>query len=134
MHVDEAGRWLYFTAVGREAGRDPYYPHLYRVSLDGGEPELLTPEDADHAVAFAPSGRYFLDTYSRLDLPPVTLRSRRRRGGGAASSSGPTSRRCWRPAGGRPERFSAKARDGVTDVYGVIFRPSTLRPEPQRTP
>jgi len=123
VHVDEAGRWLYFTAVGREADRDPYYPHLYRVSLDGSQPELLTPEDAAHTVQVAPSGRYFLDTYSRLDLPPVTLvrgaageeiRELERADVEALLATG------WRP----PERFSAKARDGVTDVYGAIFRPS----------
>jgi dipeptidyl-peptidase 4 len=126
-HVDEDDRWVYFTAVGREQGRDPYYPHLYRVSLDGSEPELLTPEDAAHAVWFAPSGRYFVDTFSRLDSPPVSL---------VRSAAGMVMCELeradiedllatgWRP----PERFAAKARDGVTDVYGVIFRPSRFDP------
>lgn len=123
LHVDEEGRWLYFTTVGREHGRDPYYPHLYRVSLDGSEPELLTPEDAAHAVTFAPSGRYFVDTFSRLDSPPTTLVR------GAAGEQMCELERAdidallatgWQP----PERFTAKARDGITDVNGAIFRPS----------
>ena len=71
--VDSAGGWVYFTAGGREGGRDPYYRLLYRVPLDGGEPVLLTPEDADHGVGFSPTGAYFVDTYSRVDLPPVSV-------------------------------------------------------------
>jgi dienelactone hydrolase len=127
MHVDEAERWLYFTAVGREAGRDPYYQHLYRVGLDGGEPELLTPEDADHSVVFTPSGRYFLDAASRVDQPPVV---RLRSAAGAEvrevqrADVEPLLATGWRT----PERFQAKARDGRTDVYGVILRPSTFDP------
>jgi dipeptidyl aminopeptidase/acylaminoacyl peptidase len=122
-HVDEDERWLYFTALGREEGRDPYYPHLYRVRLDGSAPELLTPEDAAHTVWFSPSGKFFVDTYSRLDLPTVSLvRSAsgaeicelERADVGALLETG------WQP----PERFCAKARDGVTEVYGAIFRPS----------
>jgi dipeptidyl-peptidase 4 len=126
-HVDEDDRWLYFTAVGRERGRDPYYPHLYRVSLDGSELELLTPEEAAHTVQFAPSGRFFVDTHSRLDLPPVSLL---RNSNGALicelerADVEDLLGTGWRP----PERFSAKARDGVTDVYGVIFRPSRFDP------
>ncbi|MFO8060143.1 MAG: DPP IV N-terminal domain-containing protein [Bacillota bacterium] len=79
--VDEKGRRVYFTGVGREPGRDPYYCHLYRASLDGGDPELLTPEDAHHEIAFSPDGSCFIDTYSRIDLPPVSvLRTRDGRG------------------------------------------------------
>ncbi|MGH2561558.1 MAG: DPP IV N-terminal domain-containing protein [Thermomicrobiales bacterium] len=128
LHVDEAGRRLFLTAVGREPDRDPYYAHLYQVSLDGGEPELLTPEDADHTVTFSPSGRFFVDTFSRVDLPPVSL---------LRASAGtevcqleradvePLLATGWQ----YPERFRAKARDGMTDVYGVIFRPSRFDPE-----
>lgn len=126
-HLDDAGRWVYFTAMGREPDRDPYYQHLYRVSLDGGEPELLTPAEADHAVCFAPSGRYFIDTYSRHDQPPVT---ELRTAAGAlvreldqADISG-LQATGWRP----PERFTAKSRDGVTDVYGLILRPTHFDP------
>lgn len=126
-HVDEVGRWVYFSAIGREEGRDPYYPHLYRVRLDGSEPELLTPEDADHSVRFSPSGRFFVDTFSRADRPPVTvLRSStgteicnlERADVESLMATG------WHPT----ERFMAKARDGMTDVYGVILRPSTFDP------
>jgi dipeptidyl aminopeptidase/acylaminoacyl peptidase len=132
LHLDETGRWLYFTAMGREADRDLYYQHLYRVSLDGGEPELLTPDEADHAACFSPSGRFYLDTYSTHDQPPV---SELRTSAGAlvrVVARADVSNLLaigWRP----PERFVAKSRDGVTDVYGLMLRPSNFDPS-QRYP
>ncbi len=128
IHIDEEQRWIYFTATGREPGRDPYLTHLYRVSLDGGEPTLLTPEDADHSISFSPDGRYFVDDHSRVDLPPASVL--RAADGTLISVLGQADvdllcARGWN----FPERFSAKARDGVTDVYGVIFRPSHFDPE-----
>jgi len=127
VHVDEEDRLVYFTAGGREPGIDPYYCQLYRVSLDGGEPELLTPEDAHHEVSFGPGGKCFVDRYSRVDLPPVAvLRSVDGRkittieeaNINALEATG------WK----RPKRFSAKARDGKTDVYGVIIYPTDFDP------
>jgi dipeptidyl aminopeptidase/acylaminoacyl peptidase len=75
IRVDEQRRELFFTASGREAGQDPYYRHLYRVSLDGGAPVELTPEDAEHTFEvgvddgqkISPSGRYVVDTYTTVD-------------------------------------------------------------------
>jgi dipeptidyl-peptidase-4 len=126
-HIDDAGRWLYFTAMGREPDSDPYYSYLYRVSLDGGEPELLTPENGEHAVSFSPSGRFVLDTYSRVDQPPVTVL---RTSAGAVVSELERADISALTAAGYtlPERFSAKARDGRTDVYGVLLRPSNFDP------
>ena len=129
-YVDEDKGLVYFTAVGREVGRDPYYAHLYRVRLDDGEPELLTAEDADHSITFTPGGRCFIDNYSTVDQAPVitlraadgkTLRELERADISALEATG------WP----KPERFVAKARDGGTDVYGVIYRPSDLDPEGQ---
>jgi len=128
--IDQTAGWVYFTAMGREANRDPYYGHLYRVSLEGGEPELLTPEDADHTIAFSPAGGCFIDNYSTVDQAPVillraadgsTIRELERADISALEATG------WR----KPERFKTKARDGGTDVYGVLFRPSDLDPEAQ---
>jgi dipeptidyl aminopeptidase/acylaminoacyl peptidase len=126
-HLDEEGRWIYFVAGGREEGRDPYLRHLYRVRLDGSDLSLLTEEDADHAITFSPSGQYVVDEYSRVDMVPVTV---------LRSADGRIIRTLemgdisqlqslgWR----FPERFSVKARDGVTDLYGVITRPTTFDP------
>jgi len=127
LHVDEPARQVYFTAVGREGDRDPYFNFLYRTGLDGEDPELLTPEDATHQISFAPSGACFVDTYSRLDQPPVTvLRSpdgRRIRELEQGDAQG-LYELGWTP----PDRFRAKARDSVTDVYGVLLRPSWYDP------
>src|SRR5262249_39941136 len=71
MHVDEQNRRAYFTAVGNEKGRDPYFRHLYRIGFDGAGLTLLTPADADHDVMLSPSGRYFVDSCSKPDAPPV---------------------------------------------------------------
>ncbi len=59
---------LYFVGVGMEKGRDPYFRHLYRIGMDGSSPKLLTPADADHDVTLSPSGRYFVDSYSKPDV------------------------------------------------------------------
>jgi dipeptidyl-peptidase-4 len=127
LRVDERNRTLYFTAVGREQGRDPYFRHLYRVSFDGGQLELLSPEDADHDVSFSPSGRFFVDVYSTPEVPPVAL---------LRDSSGRTVLQLekadvsrllaigWKP----PMPFTVKARDGETDLYGLMYKPSTLDP------
>jgi dipeptidyl-peptidase-4 len=123
LWVDARARRVYFTARGHEAGRDPYFRHLYRAGLDGAHLELLTPEDADHEPRFAPNGRYFVDTYSRVDLPPTSVL---RTADGKlvrvleTADIEPLIAIGWKP----PERFSAKAADGVTDLYGVIYRPS----------
>ncbi|MBN2205775.1 MAG: DPP IV N-terminal domain-containing protein, partial [Candidatus Aminicenantes bacterium] len=73
VRIDERSRTVFFLAGGREKGRDPYFRHFYSVGLDGRGLRLLTPEDADHEVSFSPSHRYFLDSYSRPDVPQVTV-------------------------------------------------------------
>ena len=123
LWVDAKARRVYFTARGRESGRDPYFLHLYRVRLDGSHLELLTPEDADHEPSFAPDGSCFVDHYSRVDLPPVSvLRAADGRLIRTLETADiePLTAIGWKP----PERFSAKAADGITDLYGVIYRPS----------
>lgn len=132
-YVDEEERVIYFTASGREKGgddgsaRDPYYRHLYRVRFDGTGLELLTPEDAEHQITFTPSSKYFLDCYSRVDLAPVTVL--RTRDGDPVRELERADLDLLFAAGWKfPERFRAKARDGVTDIYGMIIRPSNFDP------
>ena len=128
--VDAERGWVYFTAGGREEGRDPYFRHLYRCTLDGADLTLLTPEDADHTVTFSPSGAYFVDTYSRVDLPPVSVL--RRADGTLIDTLEEADISALTEMGWRaPERFTVKARDGVTDLYGCIFRPTNF--DPSRT-
>ncbi len=123
LFVDDASGTVYFTALGREKGRDPYYAKAYRVKIDGAPVELLTPEDAEHNARVAPGGRFIVDTYSRVDLPPVTVlrtpdgRVLRTLEKGDASALMATGYR-------RAESFTVKARDGVTDLYGTLWKPN----------
>jgi dipeptidyl aminopeptidase/acylaminoacyl peptidase len=127
-HVDETAKQVYFTARGREPGRLLYYAHLYRAGFDGTGLTLLTPEDADHRIEFSPSGRYFVDITSTIEQPPVTylravpdgriIRKLEEADVSRLAAIG------WTP----PEVFQVKARDGITDIYGVMFKPSDFDP------
>jgi dipeptidyl aminopeptidase/acylaminoacyl peptidase len=125
LRVDEANRLLYFVAVGKEQGRDPYFRHLYRVGMDGRNPQLLTPADADHEISLSPSGKYFVDVYSRPDVPPV---AELRDASGALmmtlekSDISKLTASGWQP----PAPITVKARDGVTDLYGLMYKPTKL--------
>ncbi|HEY0150595.1 MAG TPA: DPP IV N-terminal domain-containing protein [Longimicrobium sp.] len=125
VRVDERARTIYFTAQGKEAGRDPYFQQLYRIGFDGRGQTLLTPEDAHHTVSMSPDGRFIVDTYSTPDTPPVTVvrdmngrvvRQLERADVSRLVATG------WRP----PTRVRMKARDGQTDIYGLMFTPAAL--------
>lgn len=127
-HVDDANDRIYFTAWGSGEGM-PYHRHLYRIGLDGSGMTLLTPEGADHEVSFTPSGRFFVDQYSTITDPPVTVLRRVPDGRVVrtleeADISG-ILEVGWAPR----EVFKVKARDGVTDLYGVLTKPSDFDPE-----
>ena len=125
LRVDEARRVLYFLGVGREKGRDPYFIHLYRVGFDGRNLALLTPEDANHEVSFSPSGRYFTDSYSRPDVPPVAVLRDDTGKLAAQLEKADISKLLaagWKP----PIPITVKARDGQTDLYGLMFQPVNL--------
>ena len=125
VRVDEQARVIYFTGVGREAGRDPYFQHLYRVSLDGGPVTLLTPDDGHHAVQFSPDGRFFVDTWSTPVNPPVSVL--RRANGEKVLDLERTDISRLHAAGWKPPTpIVVKARDGKTDLYGLMFTPTTL--------
>jgi dipeptidyl aminopeptidase/acylaminoacyl peptidase len=123
LEVDRKRRVLHFLGAGREPGSNPYFCYLYRVDFDGRHLQLLTPEPANHVVAMAPSGRYFLDSYSTPDTPPVTVL---RAGSGRLIRTlerGDVSRLRalqWQP----PLPITVKARDGVTALYGLLYRPT----------
>ncbi len=125
LRVDEKARVMYFLAAGKEAGRDPYFTHLYRVGLDGKGLTLLTPEDANHDVTLSPSGNYFVDSYSKPDAPPVAV-LRDSDGKLIASLEKADISKLlatgWKP----PMPITVKARDGQTDLYGLLFVPSKL--------
>jgi len=118
---------MYFTAVGREPNEDPYYPHFYRVNLDGTGLKLLNPGDANHATSLAESNKYFVDNASRVDEPPAsTLYDA---SGTALLKLETTDVSTLREAGFRfPTPFKVKADDGITDLYGVMYKPFDFDP------
>ncbi len=123
LWIDETLRWAYFTAVGREPGRDPYFRHLYRAKLDGSAIQLLTPEDADHDVSVAPGGRYVVDNMARPEKAPVTML--RRIDGTVVKQLQSADITRLLAAGWRaPEPFTVRARDGVTELRGLLWRPA----------
>ena len=125
LRVDEEKRMIYFVGVGRESGRNPYYRHLYRLGFDGGDAELLTPEDADHSIALSPSGRFFVDSFSKPDVPPIAVLRDADGDRLMTLEEADISRLTatgWTP----PMPFVVKARDGETDIYGMMFRPTNF--------
>ena len=128
ISVDEKARQIYFSAQGMDAKEDPYFVHFYRINFDGTGLINLSPGAGTHEVTFSPDRKLLVDRYSRTDTAPVTeLRS-------AADGSllatleksdlAPLQAAGWKP----PETFVAKARDGKTDIWGVIYRPTTFDP------
>jgi len=126
--VDEESGHVYFVANGREEGEDPYYDHLYRVRLDGSGLELLSPGDHDHRIEMTESGRYFVDSYSRVNTAPETV-LRNARGEVVTELETADLSQAEEAGWKMPEPFRVKAGDGVTDLYGVIYRPFDFDPE-----
>jgi dipeptidyl-peptidase 4 len=127
VSLDEKARVLYFTADGREPGEDPYYLHLYRIGLDGTGLKLLTPGNFTHAGSAPDSGKYFVDTYSRVDTAPKSIFLDAQ--GVQLTELETTDVTQLLEAGFKyPETFKVKADDGVTDLYGVLYKPFDFDP------
>jgi dipeptidyl-peptidase-4 len=126
--VDHEKRQIWFQAGGLHPAEDPYYVHYCRINFDGSGLTVLTKGDGTHTIQLSPDNRFLIDTWSRVDLPPVNELRRTEDGklvcrleetdAGDLFASG------WKT----PERFVAKGRDGVTDIYGVIVRPGNFTP------
>ncbi|WP_420633367.1 DPP IV N-terminal domain-containing protein [Candidatus Palauibacter sp.] len=125
--IDESADLVYFQANAREAGEDPYYQHLYRVNLNGSGLTLLNPGDLDHRAEMGESNRFSVNNHSRVDATP------------AAALHASTGRKIMdletadfsklEEAGyGFPEPYTVKADDGVTDLYGVMYKPFDFDP------
>jgi len=125
LKVDEKNRTLYFLGGGREKGRDPYFAHFYRVGFDGKNLAPLTPEDGNHDITLSPNENYFVDVYSKPDVPPTAVlrdmsgklvNTLEKADISRLSATG------WKP----PTPIVVKARDNVTDLYGLMFTPTNL--------
>ena len=129
--VDEEKRQIWFRASGKNENMDPYFLHYYRINFDGSGLVAYTEADGDHSVTFSEDREYYVDRWSRVDQPPVAALRRtsdrqlvmelERADDSALLATG------WR----YPEIFVAKGRDGTTDIWGVIIRPTTF--DPNRT-
>ncbi|MCU0649829.1 MAG: S9 family peptidase [Gemmatimonadaceae bacterium] len=125
VRIDAKARTITFIGQGKVAGHDPYYRHLHRVSMNGGAIALLTAEDADHDVSVSPSGRYIVDTYSTPSTPPVTVLRDAKGTALLTLDRADVSKLVatgWKP----PQRITVKARDGKTDLYGLLYTPTRL--------
>jgi dipeptidyl aminopeptidase/acylaminoacyl peptidase len=126
-YVDEKLRVMYFMANGREPGEDPYLTHMYRVNLDGTGLKLLDPGDASHAAVMSDNGKYFIDTYSQVNTAPKSELFDAT--GLKVADLEQTDISALTDAGFKfPEPFKVKADDGVTDLYGVMYKPFDFDP------
>jgi dipeptidyl aminopeptidase/acylaminoacyl peptidase len=127
--VDEEKRQILFSASGMYPGKDPYFVHHYRIDFDGSNLTPLTEADANHDVSFSSDMTYYVDNYSRVDLPNILeLRRTSDRSLVATLEKGDIASLLaagWKA----PEVFVAKGRDGKTDIWGVIVRPTTFDPK-----
>ena len=125
--VDEKAGLAFFVANAREPEEDPYYQHLYRVNLDGTGLRLLTPGNFDHLVTAGESVRYFVDNYSRVDETPGAVVVDRE-GEVRVKLEDADLGRLLAAGFKFPEPFWVKAADGVTDLYGVMYKPFDFDP------
>lgn len=128
IYVDEEKGELYFTASGFNTGEDPYNVHYCRIRMDGSGFTDLTPENGNHQVSFSKDFRYYVDAWSRPDLPPVSQLKRSGDGSVAMDLERCDISELVADGWTMPEVFHAKGRDGVTDIWGNIIRPSHFDP------
>ncbi len=126
--VDEERRQIWFRASGRHRDQDPYLKHFYRVNFDGTGFTALTESDGDHEIRYSPDRKFIIDTYSRIDRAPAH-ELRRVSDGKLVCKLEETDiselvATGWEP----PEVFSAKGRDGTTDIWGIVCKPADFDP------
>lgn len=120
--IDEKNRVLYFTANGREPNLDPYYLNLYRINFDGTGLKLLTRAEYENASSMDDNSRFFVNTYSRVNTAPVSVLQDNT--GRVIMELEKTDMSGLTEAGYKfPEPFKVKAADGITDLYGVMYKP-----------
>ncbi len=126
--LDRATRTMWFEAVGKEKGQDPYFTHLYKIGLDGKNFVSLTPDNGTHSVQISPDGKYVIDTFSQPDVAPETTL----RDGTTGALIMPLEKADisklvatgWKP----PMQIKMTAADGKNEIYGVLFRPTNFDP------
>ncbi len=126
--INVRNREIWFQASGMNPGEDPYHIHYYRIGFDGKNLVRLTHANATHRLIFSPDRNYYLDTYSKVNTPPVT-ELRKTEDGSLIMELEKADISEYLGLGLKlPEIFTAKGRDGVTDIWGIVCRPSTFDP------
>jgi dipeptidyl aminopeptidase/acylaminoacyl peptidase len=128
VRIDQATRTMWYEAVGKERGQDPYFTHLYRIGLDGKNNVSLTPDNGTHTAQISPDGKYVIDTFSQ---PDVALETTLRDGTTGAlimplekADISKLLATGWKP----PMQIKMLAADGKTEIYGMLFRPTNFDP------
>lgn len=129
VKVDEKSNSIIFKASGRNADEDPYYIHYCKVNFDGSGLVDLTPEKMEHQATFSADYAYFADTYSTVQTPPVTVLRRTSDGKVIMELEKADISDVLAKGWIAPEPFVAKARDGKTDIWGNIYRPTNFDPK-----
>ncbi|WP_067029409.1 S9 family peptidase [Allomuricauda sp. CP2A] len=128
IHVDEENREVYFTASGMDKNQDPYFLHYAKVDFDGKNFTRFTKEDGNHSVTFSDDYTYYVDQYSKVDTPPVTVLKSAKNSKKIMDLQQADHSELLKEGWVAPEVFTAKGRDGVTDIWGVIIRPTSFDP------
>ena len=126
--VDDKNNVVYFIAGGKEKNRDPYFKHLYKINFDGTGMTLLTPENAEHEIQLSADKKYFIDNFSRVDLKPKAVLRRLFDGKLIKELQEANIDKLLATGWKYPEQFIVKARDGKTDIYGILQYPSNFNP------
>ena len=122
LKVDEKNRTVYFTANGRNADENPYYEHLYKVNLDGSGLTQITKGDFFHQVEVDDDAKFVVDNYSRIDTVPVCVLLDNA-GNKVMDIQESDFSQLFANGYKFPELFKVKAADGITDLYGVMYKP-----------
>jgi hypothetical protein len=126
--IDEEARQIWFRAGGKNPDQDPYFIHFYRINFDGSGLVALTEGNGNHSVQFSPNRKYLIDTYSRVDWPPVHELRRVSDCGLVCKFDEADISELLGTGWKAPEVFVAKGRDGKTDIWGIICRPKDFDP------
>ncbi len=128
LRVDNTSQTIFFTASGKEPGENPYYQHAYKIKMDGSGLTLLSPEKANHDISISPDGKYFTDNISTLDQPTKAVLREGNTGKILTRLTEANIDALLAMNYHHPEAFTAIGRDGVTTIYGAIWKPTNFDP------
>jgi dipeptidyl-peptidase 4 len=124
--IDKKTKTIFFTASGKEAGRNPYYQHFYKIKMDGTALTLLTPENTNHDITLSPDHSFFTENISTLDQPPHAVLRDAKTGKILMDLAKADLSALMAMHYQLPEAFSTIGRDGTTTIYGAIWKPSNF--------